>query len=403
MGFGEFVSLVAALMAVGALAIDTMLPALPQIATALHVMHENDRQWIITAYLLGLGVTQLVYGTLADHYGRKPVLMVGLSIFVVASLIAGFANSFHTMILARFVQGMGGACTRVLAVSIVRDRFSGRQMARVMSLSFIVFLGVPVIAPSLGQGLIAVAPWPLIFDFLALFALGVVVWVWLRLPETLHGEDRAPLSARQTLHAFKLTLTNRIAIGYTLAMSLAMGGLFGFINSAQQVFTTVFHRPKMFPVIFAVIAGSMAISALLNSRIVGRLGTRRVSHSALMGYIIMALLHVMAAMSGRETIWMFAALQGGMMFCFGFVGSNFGAMAMDPMGHLAGVASSVQGFISTVVGALLGIVISQHFDGTDVPLTMGFALLGLGALGVVLIAEKGRLFHPMTQPVPAAG
>lgn len=394
MGFYPFVGLTAALMATNALAIDSMLPALPQMAEALGIVEANQRQWIITAYLLGFGVSQIFYGTISDRYGRRPVLLVGLSIYVLASIVAAFSGSFEAMMAARAVQGIGAAATRVLVVSIVRDCYSGREMARVMSLAMIVFLAVPILAPSIGQAILWVAPWRWIFGVLTSFGAVVMLWVLLKLPETQHPEDRKPIEPASVLASFRTTLTSRIGVGYMLAMAFVLGGLFGFINSAQQVFVDVFHAPELFTTIFALIAMFMAASSLLNSRIVGRLGMRRVSHGALLGYIALTSLHALVALAGHESLWTFAILQGAAMFCFGLIGPNFGAMAMEPLGHVAGTASSVQGFVTTVIGALLGFYIGQHFNGTVVPLTLGFALCGIAALVVVLIVERGRLFHP---------
>jgi DHA1 family bicyclomycin/chloramphenicol resistance-like MFS transporter len=393
MGFKQFVALIAAMMAVNALAIDSMLPAMPQIGRALNVATDNERQWILTSYLLGFGAAQIVYGSLADRFGRKPVLLVGLVLYVVFAAACAFATSFEMLLTARVLCGVGAAATRVLSVSIVRDCYSGRQMARVMSLSFIVFLGVPIIAPSVGQAILLVAPWPWVFGILAIFGLIVIAWSWIKLPETLHPQDRAPLAAGPVLAAFKECLTNRIAIGYTLAATLVLGGLFGFLNSAQQVFVDVLGAGKLFTVIFAAIAGGIALSSLLNARIVGRLGMRMVSHVSLVGYIAFAVVHALVALSGHETLWTFSILQAGMMFCFGLVMSNFGSLAMEPLGHLAGTAASVQGFITTIGGALFGFYIGQLFDGTTVPLTLGFAGFGVAGLIAVLITEKGRMFH----------
>ncbi|TAJ33864.1 MAG: Bcr/CflA family efflux MFS transporter [Bosea sp. (in: a-proteobacteria)] len=394
MGFYPFVGLAAALMATNALAIDSMLPALPQMAEALGIAEANQRQWIITAYLLGFGISQIFYGTISDRYGRRPVLLAGLSVYVVASIAAAFAGSFESMMIARIVQGIGAAATRVLVVSIVRDCYSGREMARVMSLAMIVFLAVPILAPSIGQAILWIAPWRWIFGLLTSFGAAVMLFVLFRLPETQHPEDRKPINLRNVSAAFRTTLTSRVGVGYMLAMAFVLGGLFGFINSAQQIFVDVFHAPELFTTIFAGIAMFMAAASLLNSRIVGRLGMRRVSHGALVGYILLTSTHALLAVSGHESLISFALFQGGAMFCFGLIGPNFGALAMDPLGHVAGTASSVQGFVTTVVGALLGFYIGQHFDGTIVPITLGFALYGLMALVIVLLVEKGRLFNP---------
>jgi DHA1 family bicyclomycin/chloramphenicol resistance-like MFS transporter len=363
-------------------------------AEALGIAAANQRQWIITAYLLGFGVSQIFYGTISDRYGRRPVLLFGLSVYVLASIGAALSGSFEAMMIARVVQGIGAAATRVLTVSIVRDCYSGRDMARVMSLALIVFLAVPILAPSIGQAILLVAPWRWIFGILTAFGAAVMIWVMFKLPETQHPEDRKPIDVANVSAAFRTTLTSRIGVGYMLAMAFVLGGLFGFINSAQQVFVDVFNVPHLFTIVFAGIALFMAAASLLNSRIVGRLGMRRVSHGALIGYILFTGTHALVALSGHETLLLFALFQGGAMFCFGLIGPNFGALAMDPLGHVAGTASSVQGFVTTVVGALLGFYIGQHFDGTVVPITLGFFLCGLVALGIVLIVEKGRLFHP---------
>jgi DHA1 family bicyclomycin/chloramphenicol resistance-like MFS transporter len=394
MSFRQFVALIAAIMAVNALAVDTMLPALPQIGDSIGIPTENARQWVVTAYLLGFGVAQIVYGPLADHFGRKPVLLAGLAAYTIFSLAAGLSISFDMMLIARVLQGIAAASSRVLVISIVRDCYSGRKMARVMSLAFIVFLAVPILAPSIGQVIMLVLPWRAIFVGLALFGALVFVWAALRLPETLHGEDRVATSVASIAHAFRLTLSSRIAVGYMLGQTLMYGALVGFINSAEQVFVDVFEAPRLFTTIFALAASFMGLSSLLNARIVGRFGTRVISHTALIGYILVSALHATVAISGHETLWSFALLQSCMMFCFGLVGPNFGSMAMEPLGHVAGTASSVQGFVSTVGGALVGFYIGQHFDGTVIPLTLGFILCSAAALVVVLVTERGRLFQP---------
>ncbi len=394
MGFKQFVAMVAAMMAVNALAIDGMLPALPAIGKALNIATDNDRQWVVTAYMLGFGVSQLAYGTLADRFGRKPVLLTGLILYVLFSLLAAAATSFEMLLAARVLQGVGSAGSRVLAVSIVRDCYSGRRMARVMSLSFIVFLAVPVFAPSFGKVIMMVLPWRFIFVGFAAFALSVIAWVHFKLPETLHAEDRTPISFANTMHNFRIILTNRISIGYTVAMTVLLGGLFGFINSAQQVFFDVFHAEKWFTILFAMIGLSIAAAALTNARLVERFGTRILSHSALCLYITCATIHAVIAFSGGESLAVFAPFLAVQFFCFGLVVSNFGAIAMDPLGHMAGTASSVQGFLTTIGGALCGFWIGQHFDGTVIPLTLGFAGFGIGGFMIVLIVEKGRLFRP---------
>jgi DHA1 family bicyclomycin/chloramphenicol resistance-like MFS transporter len=393
-GFREFVALMAALMATNALSIDAMLPVLGEIGRALHLGSENDRQWVVTAYLLGFGGAQLIYGPLADRFGRKSVLLVGLVIYVVFSAASAFASNLWVMILVRFLQGCGAAGTRVLSITIIRDCYSGRYMARVMSLTFIVFLAAPILAPSIGQAIALVAPWQWIFIALALFGVVVSVWTAMRLKETLHPDDQIPISPQGIGSALETVITNRIALGYTLAMALMLGALFSFINSAQQVFAEALRAPDLFAITFALAAGGMAVASFVNSRIVEKIGTRRVSHFALLGFIAIAAIHGVVAWYGHENVWTFAALQAALMFCFGLIGPNFNAMAMEPLGHIAGTGSAVVGFTTTVGGAIIGFLVGQQFDGTLVPLTAGFLGCGLAALVLVYVTEQGHMFKP---------
>lgn len=393
-GFREFVALMAALMSINALGIDMMLPALSDISRDLRMTTENQRQWIISVYIIGFGLAQLFYGPLADRYGRRPLMLAGLLLYTATSLIASFAASFETMIAARFLQGMAAAASRVLVVSMVRDCYSGRQMARVMSLTFIVFLAAPILAPSIGKLIMLIAPWEAIFHALAAFSAILAIWMALRLDETLHPEYRRSIDLGEIVAAARQVIGNRCSLGYTLALSMSFGAMLGFVGSAQQLFTDVFAAEDIFPLIFAFIAGSMGLASYLNSRIVLRLGSRRVSHFALVGFIAIGGVHLLSSEFVGETLVSFALFQFAIMFCSGLMGSNFGAMAMEPMGAIAGTASSVQGTISTLIAATIGIVVGQSFNATSVPIVVGFFGGGIGALLAVLYAERGRLFRP---------
>lgn len=394
LSFGAFVAIIAALMALNALAIDTMLPALPAIGDALHVARENDRQWVITAYVLGFGAAQLVYGTLSDRYGRRPVLIGGLVAYVAFSAIATLATSFPLLIAARAVQGVAAAAMRVVAVSIVRDCYSGRAMARVMSLAFIIFLLVPILAPTLGTLILLVAPWRWIFGALAILSAILLAITWAKLPETLPPARRRAISLAEIASASRIVLTDRLSLGYTLALTLISGGMFGFLNSVQQITADVFARPQALPLIFAAIGSAMAAGSFLNSRIVEAVGTRRVSHSALIGLIVCSATHLAITLAGWETVVSFTVIQALTMFCFSLCGPNFGAMAMERLGEVAGSAASLQGFFSTIGGALGGFAVGQMFDGSTVPMAAGFTLFGVTALAAVLLTERGRLFRP---------
>ena len=384
----EFVAMMAALMAVNALAIDSMLPALPAIGASLGVAAENDRQLVITAYLLGFGVAQLFYGPFSDRFGRKPILVVSLLFYALFALLSGIAASFDLLLAARFAQGLAAAGTRVLVVSIARDRFEGPTMARVMSITFIVFMLVPVLAPALGQAVLAAATWRFIFIALAIYSAAVLTWAMIRLPETLPETRRRPLSLSKIREAMWTTLTNRLSIGNTLALTLVMGGLFSFINSIQQVVFDVFGRPDLIALVFASIAGPMALSSWLNSRIVERLGSRRIMLAGLTLFAGVATAHLAISVFIGENLLAFIILQALTMACFGLISANLGSVAMQPLGHIAGTASSVQGLITTIGGALIGLWVGQHFDGTTVPLLTGFAICGFAGLALAVWANR---------------
>lgn len=395
-GLGEFVAMMAALMAVNALAIDSMLPALPAIGDALNVSEDNRRQLVITAYLLGFGGAQLLYGPISDRLGRKTILTVSLFFYGVFAVMSGLATSFEMLLAARLLQGVAASATRVLVVAIVRDRYHGSQMARLMSLVFIVFMIVPVLAPAFGQAVLAVASWRFIFIGLGVYCASVLAWALIRLPETHPPEKRRPLSIRHIGDAIGTTLRHRLSIGNTIALTMVMGGLFGFINSIQQIVFDVFERPDLMAFVFAGIAGPMALSSWLNSRIVERIGSRRIMLWALGAFTFFAALHLALVAFHGETLLVFVMLQALTMASFGLISANLGAIAMEPLGHIAGTASSVQGMITTVGGSLVGLAIGQSFNGTTVPFLLGFTLCGLTALGIALWTNRPEETMPGT-------
>jgi DHA1 family bicyclomycin/chloramphenicol resistance-like MFS transporter len=398
MGRAEFIAMMAMLMALNALAIDIMLPGLQEIGASLGVESENHRQYVISAYLMGFAVAQLFYGPLADRFGRRAPMIAGLGIYIVAALAGALAPSFETLLLTRFVHGIGSAATRVITVSIIRDVFGGRQMAEVMSLVMMIFMIVPVIAPATGQIIMLAGDWHLIFVFMAVIAVMVTAWMSLRLPETLDPADKRPFTASSILQAFRIVLGNRVALCYTLASAFIFGALFGFINSAQQIYVGIYELGAWFPVAFAAVALFMAVASYLNSRLVGRFGMRPISHGALIGFMAVSALWFVLSLFGTIPFALFLLLFALAMFQFGLIGSNFNALAMEPLGHVAGTASSVLGFMGTAGGGFIGAVLGQAFDGTTTPLGAGFLGVSLVGLLFVVIAEKGKLFQPHSQP-----
>ena len=396
MGKAEFIGLMAMLMALNALAIDVMLPALQNIGESLHVDNVNARQYVVSSYLFGFGFAQLIYGPITDRFGRRAPMIFGLSLYIICSLAIVIVPSFAGLLVLRFIQGAGAASTRVVTVSIVRDVFGGRAMAEVMSLIMMVFMIVPIIAPGTGQVIMLFSNWHMIFLFIGAVAAAVLVWMWFRLPETLASEDVRPLTLKSIAEGFRIVLTNRIALCYTISSTFIFGALFGFINSAQQIYVGIYGLGVWFPLAFAAVAAFMSLSSFLNSKLVGRYGMRRLSHASLLGFILVTCLWMVVQLVGPEPMpfAVFLAFFGLSMFQFGWIGANFNSLAMEPLGHVAGTASSVLGFMSTVGGAAIGAVIGQAFDGTALPLIAGFSTVSLIGLVFVLIAEKGMLFRP---------
>jgi DHA1 family bicyclomycin/chloramphenicol resistance-like MFS transporter len=394
MGFPEFVIVIASIMALNPLAMDMMLPALPDIASAFHIAAANRPQMVLSIFLVGFGVGQFVMGPLSDRFGRRPVLLVGMTVYSIASLLAIAAPSFETLLLARALQGLGTSATRVIATSIVRDCYAGRRMASVMSLAMMVFIAVPVIAPAFGQAVLLLTQWRGIFIVLMLYGVVALFWSALRMPETLPVSMRRSLAIGEVLDAFRQTVTNRQTLGYALAAGGVLGSLFAYVFTSQQVFTDVYKLGHYFPLAFAAIAIGTAIAGFLNSRLVGRLGMRVISHGALLGFVAISATMLVATKMQMLPLPLFMALSALMMFAFGLMIANFTALAMEPQGHIAGTASSLYGSITTLLGIGIGMTIGQDYDGTLLPFATGFFLCTLAALGVVLVVEKGRLFKP---------
>jgi DHA1 family bicyclomycin/chloramphenicol resistance-like MFS transporter len=371
-----------------------MLPALPNIASAFHILAANRSQTVLSTFLVGFGIGQFAVGPLSDRFGRRPMLLGGMTLYCLASACSIAAPSFETLLLARALQGLGTSATRVIATSIVRDCYAGRRMASVMSLAMMVFISVPMVAPSFGQAVLLLAQWRGIFIVLMLYGMTALVWSALRIPETLPMSERKSLAVRDVLGAFRQTVTNRQTLGYALAAGGVMGSLFGFVFSSQQIFTEVYRLGIYFPLALAAVAAGTAVAALLNAKFVGRIGMRAISHGALIGFVAVAAIMLVAAKMHLLPLPLFMALAALMTFAFGLIFSNFTALAMEPQGHIAGTASSLYGSITTLLGIGVGIWIGQAYDGTLLPFATGFFLCTLAALAVVLLVEKGRLFRP---------
>jgi DHA1 family bicyclomycin/chloramphenicol resistance-like MFS transporter len=402
MGERQFVAMMASFQALQALAIDAMLPALGEMSHDLHVTDANHRQLVVGVFLICSGLGSLFPGSLADRFGRRRVILGCLGGYIFFNLAAALAPEFNTLLILRGLCGLTTAGLIVVSSAIIRDRFSGDKMARTQSLVSMTFMIVPMIAPTIGQAVLAVAGWRSIFLVMALLGASVITWAWFRLPETLHPEFRQPVNLGAITGNMRIALTNRAAMGYVLGVALVQGALFGYINSSQQLVAEHFGLGSAFPLYFGAMALCMSAANLGNSRVVMRFGARRVSHAALLAYIVLAGMQLWFASRGNETVWEFTPLMTLNMCLMAFIGSNFGSIALQPFARIAGAAASVQTFLRMLLGSMIGALIGQAFDGTARPLAAAMLMAGTLALLLVLFSERGKLFRRLHGQVQQA-
>ena len=396
----EFTAILAFSMALTALGIDLMLPAFGQIRTDLGLPSDSTAvAGLITAYFLGLAIGQLGYGPLADRFGRRPVLFAGYVVYGLAALVTALAPSLTLLLVARFVWGLGAAAPRVVTLAMVRDAFEGEQMSRTMSMIMAVFILVPVVAPTLGAAVVSVVSWRWLFAICTVVAMAMLAWA-VRMPETLRTEHRMPLRFDRIAGAARVVVSNRQAVAYGLAMTALYGVFTSYLASAEIIFGDTFGRPDIFPYLFGGVAAAMGVAMLANAWIVERVGTRRLGHIVLLTYVVMAggLVALAVSTGGRPPLAAFVVGLAAMLSAHALLIPNFNTIAMDPMAEVAGTASSVIGAVQVAVGALLGSQLDRAFDGTVRPISYGFLGYGVLALALVLWAEHGRLFRPLTPP-----
>jgi DHA1 family bicyclomycin/chloramphenicol resistance-like MFS transporter len=398
LGRTEFIVLVAALIAINAFAIDIMLPGLQQIGASLGEPDENRRQLVIPAYMLGFGIFQVIFGPLSDRFGRRKPLLFGLAIYVAAAASCYFVPSFDWLILMRFLQGAGAAASAVIAMALVRDLFQGNEMAKTMSLVFMVLMISPILAPGLGQLLLTLMDWRGLFFFMMAVGALVALWVWFRLPETLKPEHRRPFTPASIVEGFGIVFSNRVSLGCIMATALLFGALMGFLNSSQQVYVGTFGAGVMFPAYFAAGAACSALGGFINSRLVTHYGMRRIAYSALTAFTLLALTMLVLALAGWLTLMAFFILCSALFMSFSLTMPNLGSMAMEPLGEVAGTAASAQGALQMVLGAGIGTVIGLAYDGTVVPLSAGFSVLAIAALACVMLFARQIVAAERTRP-----
>lgn len=381
----EFVALMASLMSIVALSIDALLPALPEIGDALGVIDTNNNQMLVTMIFLGLGFGQLIFGPLSDSFGRKPIVYVGFILFVLATIICVATESFEMMILGRVLQGVGLASPRTLSIAMIRDSYDGDYMAKILSIVVMVFILVPVIAPTLGQFLLNYYNWESIFYVNLLFGLVIMLWFWRRQEETLSDTNRIKFTPMLFVNGTKEFIKHKNAVAFTLVSGFITGSFMVYLSTAQQIFEKQYNLADKFPYIFASLAIAVGLATFLNSRYVIRFGMWRIAYAGTIGYCAISILYVVIFWSGVnpsiEVLIMFFVLQ---FFAIGFLFGNLRSLAMQPLGHIAGIGAAINGFVSTVMAVPIANYIGSFVSDSVLPLFIGFSIFGILSLLVFL-------------------
>ena len=381
----EFVALMAALMSIVALSIDALLPALPEIGSALGVSNPNNNQLLITMIFLGLGFGQLIFGPLSDSFGRKPMVFIGFTVFVIATIICVTTDSFEMMIIGRVLQGVGLSSPRTLSIAIVRDSYSGNYMAKILSIVVMVFILVPIIAPALGQFLLNFYNWESIFYVNLIFGVLVMFWFWKRQPETLANTNRVRFSARMFIDGTKEFFKHKDAVAFTFVSGFITGSFMVYLSTSQQIFQVQYNLAELFPYIFASLAVSVGLATYLNSILVVKYGMWRIAYIGTIAYAIISVLYVVLFWSGANpSIFVLISFFAMQFFAIGFLFGNLRALAMQPIGHIAGIGAAINGFISTVMAVPIANYIGSFVTDSVLPLFIGFSIFGILSLLIFL-------------------
>ncbi|WP_113910465.1 multidrug effflux MFS transporter [Roseovarius dicentrarchi] len=386
----EFVILLAMMVSTTALSTDIMLPALDVIGHDLGVDDPNSVQLIVSALFLGFAVGQALAGPLSDSFGRKPVIYAGYAVFTVGCLMSLLAASWEVMIAGRVLQGFGAAAPRIVTMALVRDGYEGRAMARIMSIVMAVFILVPTIAPALGQVVIWLSGWRATFVVLIALGLGAAAWFALRQPETLAPHMRRPFSARSIGAGLREIMASRVAVGHTVALGLIFGVFMSYLSTAQQIFQVAYSTGALFALYFGMAALSIGGASVANSLLVMRLGMRRLTRLALIALAGLSFVFLIPASfwDGTPPLALFMAWLMASFFCVGILFGNLTSIAMEPLGHIAGLAAALIGSLSNVIALPISIYIGHHFNGTVIPLVLGFGVMGILALLTVIWAGR---------------
>lgn len=385
----EFVALMASLMAIVALTIDAILPAISIIGTAIHSEDPTVNQLLITMIFLGLGVGQLFFGPLSDSYGRKPIVYVGFIVFTFASVICLFAPNIEVMILGRILQGIGLSAPRTIVISIIRDSYKGDYMAKVMSFVVAFFILIPIVAPAIGKLILDQFGWKAIFYMQLLFALIVALWFWKRQKETLKPEYKVSFSIKLFIDGTKEFVKHKETIAFTMISGLVTGAFLVYLSASQHIFENQYALKEVFPYIFAGLSISIGLSTFLNGTLVLRFGMRKLSFMALITFCVIAVVYVIVFWSSNNpNIYVLIAFLFAQFFCLGFMWGNFRSIAMEPIGHIAGIGAAINGFVSTLLSIPIATLVGYYVKDTVWPMFLGLAICGIGSLIIFILSKR---------------
>lgn len=386
----EFIGLMAILMSLVALTIDSILPALSLIGNELQVANANDTQWVLSGVFLGMAFGLMLYGPIADSFGRKKALYLGIGIFLIGDLISILAQDFTLMVFGRIVQGFGAASCRVITTAMIRDKFEGQQMGRVMSLIMVLFVVVPALAPSVGQLILWVSNWRTIFIFVALVAATGLALLYFRQEETLAEKHRRPFSVASILEAMKETISHPTTRLYTIAAGIVFGSFIGYLSSSQQILQVQYQTGDMFAIYFGTLALAIGSSSFVNSKLVMKFQLNKLCLWALFVLTALSVCFYFYCTNSTQqpSLTVFLLYLGLVFFCFGILFGNLSTLAVQPLGHIAGIATSIISSVQTLISVAVGASIGNAYNGSVIPLIVGFILCGTTSFVLTFIARR---------------
>lgn len=387
----EFLALLAMMLAVISLSIDILLPAFPGMQKDLNVLDPNSMPSVIFVFMIGFSAGLAIYGPLSDSYGRKRIYFFSMFIYLLSTILALYSTNLWILLVCRIFQGFGAAGARIISMAVVRDCYNGDELTKMSSRVMFVFILVPMVAPLIGNGILTVGSWRAIFVFMVVITSMVMVWAYLRLPETLEPERRSLFTFHSLKEKACTLFSHKQTIGYTLVCGLGYSSVMGYVGTAELLFGSgLYHMGNYFPVMFAIVAGVYGASTLFNSYIVERFGTKKLAHIALLGHLLFCYMQIPGSLyyHGQPPIALFMVLLCCSQFFLSLLLVNFNALALEPLGQIAGTASSFIGFFSTIIATVGGGMISGFFNASVYSIIVGFCVYASLALIITMWIER---------------